>query len=74
MCRYLLGNLHDFDPAKNTVPYDKMPSVDKWMLGKLAEVQAEVEDALDNYQFFRASQVLVPNASRFECLLRIESC
>jgi len=54
--RYLLGNLNDFDPEQHSVPYDDMPSVDKWMLGKLAEVQGEVRDAFEKHQFYRASQ------------------
>jgi len=56
--RYLLGNLHDFDPAAHSVDYGDMPNVDKWMLGRLSQVQAEIAEALDNHQFFRASQAI----------------
>ena len=56
--RYLIGNLHDFDPAVNAVPYDELPRLDKYMLGRLASLLQEVEDAYETYQFSRASQAL----------------
>ena len=30
--RYLLGNIDDFDPAKNNIPYEKMFEIDKWAM------------------------------------------
>jgi isoleucyl-tRNA synthetase len=58
--RYLIGNLHDFAPEgsdnSNAVPYDKLPSLDKWMLGRLSSVLNAVNDAMDSYQFQRAVQ------------------
>ncbi len=33
MARYLLGNLADFQPKEHSVLYDKLPSLDKRMLG-----------------------------------------
>jgi len=56
--RYILGNLNDFDPAAHAVKYEDMTSVDKWMLGRLSEVRAEITDAYDKYEFFRASQAI----------------
>eukprot|EP00960_Hanusia_phi_P036458 752322-Hanusia_phi.AAC.8 len=57
--RYLLGNLHGFDPNKHAVKYDDLPSVDKWMLGRLAKVQEEVKDAYETFQFYRAYQAIL---------------
>lgn len=58
--RYLLGNLADFIPAgqpnSNAVPYDELPSLDKWMLGRLSAVLKTVKEAMDDYQFQRAVQ------------------
>jgi isoleucyl-tRNA synthetase len=31
-CRFLLGNLHDFDPAVHKVGYAKLPEIDRWAL------------------------------------------
>ncbi|MEM8613385.1 MAG: isoleucine--tRNA ligase [Cyanobacteria bacterium P01_H01_bin.105] len=56
--RFLLGNLYDFDPAQEAVPYEKMPSLDQYMLHRMTEVFAEVESAFDTYQFFRFFQTV----------------
>jgi len=56
--RFLLGNLHDFDPAKNAVPYQELPDLDKYMLHRMTEVFTEVKEAFDSYQFFRFFQVI----------------
>mmetsp|Transcript_17607 Transcript_17607/g.38130 ORF Transcript_17607/g.38130 Transcript_17607/m.38130 type:complete len:1084 (-) Transcript_17607:47-3298(-) len=53
--RYLIGNLADYDPSANAVPYEDLPSMDKWMLGTLSQVLNEVDDALSKYQFSRAT-------------------
>lgn len=57
--RYLLGNLADFQPKEHSVLYDKLPSLDKWMLGRLAAVLKEVNNAYGEYQFYRATQELI---------------
>ncbi len=56
--RYLLGNLHDFDPSINSVPIEELPLLDKWMLQRTAEVMDEINFAFDNYEFFRFFQLL----------------
>jgi len=53
--RYLIGNLADYDPTEHVVPYDDLPSMDKWMLGTLSQMLNEVNDALSKYQFSRAT-------------------
>lgn len=57
--RYLLGNLADFQPSLHAVSYDSLPSLDKWMLGRLAAVLKEVNNAYSEYQFYRATQELI---------------
>ena len=54
--RFLLGNLHDFDPAQHAVPYDQLPELDRYMLHRIREVFLDVDDAFENYQFFRFFQ------------------
>jgi len=65
--RYILGNLADFVPegqeGSNAVPYDDLPSMDKWMLGRLSTVLREVDDAMSEYQFNRATQELLKFAT-----------
>jgi isoleucyl-tRNA synthetase len=56
--RFLLGNLHDFDPVKDAVPYDQLPELDRYMLHRMTEVFAEIDDAFKSYQFFRFFQTV----------------
>jgi isoleucyl-tRNA synthetase len=56
--RFLLGNLHDFDPAKDAVPYDQLPEIDRYMLHRATEVFGEVTAAFDSYQFYRFFQAV----------------
>ena len=56
--RFLLGNLHDFDPEKHTVPYEELPELDRYMLYRMTKVFGEVEEAFESYQFFRFFQTV----------------
>jgi isoleucyl-tRNA synthetase len=56
--RFLLGNLHDFNPARDAVPYDQLPELDRYLLHRMTEVFAEVTDAYDTYQFYRFFQTV----------------
>ncbi len=56
--KFLLGNLHDFDPAKDAVVYEELPELDRYMLHRMGEVFAEVKDAFDNFQFSRFFQTV----------------
>ena len=49
--RYQLSNLYDFDPAKHTVPDDKLTGLDRWILGEYSRLEAEVIAAYDQYEF-----------------------
>lgn len=49
--RYFLGNIADFDPAKDSVPYEKMMEVDRWVMHRIQELVEEVTDAYDHYHF-----------------------
>jgi len=51
--RYLLGNTSDFDPAKNSVPYEKMLEIDRWAVQQLEKLISEVTDAYETFQFHR---------------------
>ncbi len=56
--RFLLGNLHDFDPEKDAVPFEELPELDRYMLHRMTEVFAEVTEAFDSFQFFRFFQTV----------------
>jgi isoleucyl-tRNA synthetase len=56
--RFLLGNLHDFDPKRDAVAYADLPELDKYMLHRLTEVFTEVSEAYESYQFFRFFQAI----------------
>jgi isoleucyl-tRNA synthetase len=54
--RYLLANLHDFDPAKHRVEHSQMPEADRWALSRLQRLIADVLRAYEEYQFYRVYQ------------------
>ena len=56
--RYLLGNLHDFNPTCDAVPVAELPLLDRWMLQRTAEVMDEITEAFESYEFFRFFQLL----------------
>ncbi|MBU2027709.1 MAG: class I tRNA ligase family protein, partial [Proteobacteria bacterium] len=49
--RFILGNLYDFNPGTDTVPYKDMEEMDRWILHRLQEVIRRVRDAYEQYQF-----------------------
>ena len=51
--RFLLGNLHDFNPEKECVAFSKMPPLDRWALVRLNDVIARTTQAYDQYDFFK---------------------
>ena len=56
--RFLLGNLHDFNPTTGAVPDAELPELDRYMLHRMSEVFAEATDAFETYQFFRFFQTI----------------
>ncbi|KAI9133839.1 isoleucine--tRNA ligase [Acaryochloris sp. CCMEE 5410] len=56
--RFLLGNLHDFDPAQDAVNYEDLPQLDRYMLHRITEVFTDVTEAFESFQFFRFFQTV----------------
>ena len=56
--RYLLGNLHDFNPATDAVPIAALPLLDRWMLQRTASLIADVNADFERYEFYRFFQAL----------------
>jgi isoleucyl-tRNA synthetase len=49
--RFLLGNLSDFDPARDTVAYNEMLPIDRYALHILQELIKRARKAYDTYEF-----------------------
>jgi isoleucyl-tRNA synthetase len=49
--RYLLANLHDFDPAADALPAEQLLDVDKWALARAAETFERCRRAYEGYEF-----------------------
>ncbi|HEU5022342.1 MAG TPA: class I tRNA ligase family protein, partial [Bryobacteraceae bacterium] len=56
--RYLLGNIHDFNPAKDAVPGAELMEIDQWVLVRAEELVTRCRAAYDEFAFhkvYRAS-------------------
>jgi isoleucyl-tRNA synthetase len=49
--RFLLGNLGDFDPARDRQSYARLDEVDRWVLDRLARLIDRARRAYDEYEF-----------------------
>jgi isoleucyl-tRNA synthetase len=49
--RFLLGNLYDFDPAADSVPYDALPELERWALHRTHALARRVGAAYESYEF-----------------------
>ncbi|MDO9452993.1 MAG: isoleucine--tRNA ligase [Stagnimonas sp.] len=56
--RYLLGSLHGFDPATDSVAVEDMVAVDRWAISEAARVQAEIQSAYADREFHRVYHTL----------------
>jgi len=56
--RFMLGNVGDFDPAKDHVPFAKMTVLDRYALGRLNELTRKTSTAYDNYEFYKVYHAL----------------
>jgi isoleucyl-tRNA synthetase len=54
--RFLLGNLHGFDPKADAVPFDDLVAIDQWMIAKTFTLQNDVVSAYRNYEFHKIYQ------------------
>ncbi len=54
--RYVLGNVEGFDPDKDSVPFEKMESIDRYMLRQTAEFAADVRRWYDEFAFHKIYQ------------------
>ncbi len=48
--RFILGNLGDFNPATDAVPYEQLPAIDRYILFKLGSIVNEAAASYETYQ------------------------
>ena len=56
--RFLLGNVHGFDPASQSVSLEEALPLDRWALDRLARLVEVVRQSYDEYAFHRVYQEL----------------
>jgi isoleucyl-tRNA synthetase len=57
--RFLLGNLHDFDPEQHAVAYVALPELERWALSRTHALATRVRAAYDAYEFHVIYHALV---------------
>ncbi len=50
-CRFMLGNLSDYDPSTNRIAYEKMLEPDLWIVQQKNHLLAKIDEAYANYQY-----------------------
>jgi isoleucyl-tRNA synthetase len=56
--RFLLGNIHDFDPAMHSIAFSAMEPLDQYILARTALLDAKFRGAYDQFEFHRAYHAL----------------
>ena len=49
--RFILSNLNDFDPDKDSVAVEKLDGIDKWALARMDEILEKCKAAYDKFDF-----------------------
>jgi isoleucyl-tRNA synthetase len=52
--RFILSNLYDFNPDKESLDTEGLKRLDKWKLGRLGNTLNSVAEAYDSFQFHKA--------------------
>jgi len=50
-CRFMLGNLYDYDPAADAVEYKALQEIDRWALYRFNQLVKRVLKAYGDYEF-----------------------
>ena len=58
-CRFVLGNLADFDPARDAVALKEMLEVDRFILARTEKLKSEVRQAYEAFEFQAAYQAML---------------
>jgi isoleucyl-tRNA synthetase len=57
-CRFLLGNLSDFNPESDAVPYDQMDELDRFALCQLQDLIQKITQGYSRFEFHRVYHAL----------------
>ncbi len=49
--RFLVSNLYDFDPARDTVPHARLPELERWALHQTHVLATRCREAYEQFQF-----------------------
>lgn len=49
--RFILGNIYDFDPDKDSLAYNELEEIDKWALLRLNQLVERIEKSYSEYEF-----------------------
>ncbi len=58
-CRYMLGNLYDYDPSRDAVAVEQMAELDRFILVRLERLKTTVLRAFESYDFQAAFHALL---------------
>jgi isoleucyl-tRNA synthetase len=58
-CRYMLGNLYDFEPGQEAVAIEQMLELDRFILTRLERLKSTVLRAFETYDFQGAFQAIL---------------
>jgi len=57
--RFLLGNLHGFNPSEHLVEPENMLALDRWILARAWQLQETIKAASERYDFAEIVQALL---------------
>ncbi len=57
--RFMLANMQGFDPNKDLLSIDKMLVLDQWIVSKTADLQSQVVNEYDEYNFHLAMKMIL---------------
>jgi isoleucyl-tRNA synthetase len=67
--RFLLGNLYDFDPGKDSLPYEKLQEIDRWALSRTQRLIQTVTQAYQDMEFHKVHHNL-----HYFCAVDMSAC
>ncbi len=56
--RYLLGNLHNFNPQEDLISHEELLDIDKWALYKLGNAVTKITNHFNDYEFAKVYKTL----------------
>lgn len=57
-CRFIIGNLYDFDPERDKVAYEELLEIDKWATSKVYSLLEEITEAYESFEFHKVFRLI----------------